>query len=320
MALPSSGTLSINDISIEVGSTSGTTASLKQLSTGAVEPINERSPSFPNPNAPYSISEWYGYDSSYDLYYWLGDGVNDTIRYTGASSSWFTSGSQDLSWCGWYRIDETTDADQFLGTISTATPSGNNMIFIQYTASDNALKWRYRDGGGGNFHQVFKSVNSNSSVTGVTSGGWTSTNRGNTNQQGFVFLTFTYDASDRTAATGMKIYWNGAAMTTNAQTNSRSTAPSWGAGSIAVGDAISASPNNAAVFKGGIDLVSVHSKVLTQSEITALYNNGAPIYCTDAGVTSNLLGEYRMENNANVSGTSPTLPNLTNTGGVFTLY
>ena len=320
MALPSSGTLSISDILTEGGVSASQTATMQGLVSDDYFTINTSSPSYPPRTVPHLMSDWYGYDNSYDLYYWLGDGVNDTIRYTGASSSWFTSGSQDLSWCGWYRIDETTDADQFLGTISTATPSGNNMIFIQYTASDNALKWRYRDGGGSNFHQVFKSVNSNSSVTGVTSGGWTSTNRGNTNQQGFVFLTFTYDASDRTAATGMKIYWNGAAMTTNAQTNSRSTAPSWGAGSLAIGDAISASPNNAAVFKGGIDLVSVHSKVLTQSEITALYNNGLPVYCTDAGVTSNLLGEYRMENNANVSGTSPTLPNLTNTGGVFTLY
>ena len=320
MALPSSGTLSISDILTEGGVSASQTATMQGLVSDDYFTINTSSPSYPPRTVPHLMSDWYGYDNSYDLYYWLGDGVNDTIRYTGASSSWFTSGSQDLSWCGWYRIDETTDADQFLGTISTATPSGDNMIFIQYTASDNALKWRYRDGGGSNFHQVFKSVNSNSSVTGVTSGGWTSTNRGNTNQQGFVFLTFTYDASDRTAATGMKIYWNGAAMTTNAQTNSRSTAPSWGAGSLAIGDAISASPNNAAVFKGGIDLVSVHSKVLTQSEITALYNNGLPVYCTDAGVTSNLLGEYRMENNANVSGTSPTLPNLTNTGGVFTLY
>jgi hypothetical protein len=87
---------------------------------------------------------------------------------------------------------------------------------------------------------------------------------------------------------------------------------------MAIGDSISAATNNALVFKGGIDAVSVYDKELTQAEITSLYNSGTPITCADAGVTSNLLAEYRLENNTTNS--SGTFPSLTNTGGTFTAY
>jgi hypothetical protein len=88
--------------------------------------------------------------------------------------------------------------------------------------------------------------------------------------------------------------------------------------SAAIGDAISSSPNNALVFKGGIDAVSVYNKTLTQAEVTALYNSGVPTTCSDASVTSNLMAEYRLENNT--TNTSGTFPSLTNTGGTFTTY
>ena len=88
---------------------------------------------------------------------------------------------------------------------------------------------------------------------------------------------------------------------------------------FAIADIISSATNNPNVFQGGVDQVSMYKKVLTQSEITALYNSGTPITGTDASVTTNLLGEYRLENNGNDS-SSGAFPNLTNNGGTFTTY
>lgn len=301
MALQTTGPIKISEIQTELGSSSG---SLRTLSDAAGFSI------------PDGMSEFYGYSAvTPSVYYWQGDGVNDTLRFTNHSSTLYTANAtNDFSYAGWFRIDETTDQLQWLGSLSTATPSGSNMIFIQYRNQQMQIRFRHN----GSFHQVFKGVVANSAATGITSGGWTALNRGNTNSAGFVFLTFTYDASDRNAATGMKIYWNAEEMTVNAQANSVTSPAAWNGASFAIGDAVSSIPNNASVFQGGIDQVSVYNKVLTQAEINALYNGGTPMTCADAGVTTNLLAEYRLENNGNNS--SGTFPAVTNTGGVFQTY
>ena len=320
MALPGSGTISVSDILTEGGVGGSPTASLQQLANGDFFDINYNSPSYPSPDAPYAMSDWYGYDNDAftpSLYYWLGDGVNDTLRFTNNSTTLFDS-NDDFSYSGWYRIDETFNDTQFLATFSQATPSGSNLIFVMYQKTSARMMLRFRYGGGGNFHQRFWSLSStnNTSISGVNTNGWYSSNRGNVNDDNFVHLVFTRDNSD-TASTGMNCYWNGTKLPESIQFNSRSLT-SFDIKSAAIGDAISSSPNNALVFKGGIDQVSVYNKTLTQSEITALYNSGVPATCSDAGVTSNLLAEYRLENNT--TNTSGNFPSLVNTGGTFQQY
>ena len=253
MALPSSGIISISDILTEGGVGGSPTAGLEGLVNGDFFDINTNSPSYPDPDPPFAMSDWYGYQqitNTPSLYYWLGDGVNDTLRFTNNSSTLFNS-NDDFSYSGWYRIDETFNDTQFLATFAQATPSGSNLIFVMYQKTSARMMLRFRYGGGGNFHQRFWSLYStnNTSISGITSAG---------------------------------------------------------------------SPNNALVFKGGIDQVSVYDKVLTQTEITDLYNSGVPITCSDAGATSNLLAEYRLENNT--TNTSGNFPSLVNTGGTFQLY
>ena len=320
MALPSSGIISISDILTEGGIGGSPTAGLQGLANGDFFDINTNSPSYPSGAAPFAMSDWYGYDNNAftpSLYYWLGDGVNDTLRFTNNSTTLFDS-NDDFSYSGWYRIDETFNDTQFLATFSQATPSGSNMIFIMYNKTSARMMLRFRYGGGGNFHQRFWSLSStnNTSISGVNTNGWYSSNRGNVNDDNFVHLVFTRDNSD-TASTGMNCYWNGTKLPQSIQFNSRSLT-SFDIKSAAIGDAISSSPNNALVFKGGIDQVSVYNKTLTQSEITALYNSGVPATCSDAGVTSNLLAEYRLENNT--TNTSGNFPSLVNTGGTFQQY
>jgi len=298
--------------------------SLKDASDGTASTINTANASSDRPDgaAPHAISEFYSYDHSASSvtdsdYYWLGDGVNDTLRFTNHSSTLFGS-NDDFSYSGWFRVDETSNQMQWLGSFSEASPSGANQIFIQYNATSARMQLRFRKGGGGNFHQRFWSISStnNYNVTGVNSNGWKSTNRGNVNSEGFVHLVFTRDNSN-TASSGMNLYWNGTKLPESIQFNSRSLA-TFNIRSVAIGDAVGSSPNNANVFKGGIDQVSVYTKTLTQSEVTALYNSGTPMTCSDAGVTTNLLAEYRLENNT--TNTSGTFPSLTNSGGTFTAY
>ena len=324
MALQSSGQIKMSELNVEFGLQETRRLSLKDASDGTASTINTANASTDRPDgtAPHAISEFYSYDHSASSvtdsdYYWLGDGVNDTLRFTNHSSTLFGS-NDDFSYSGWFRVDETSNQMQWLGSFSEASPTGATMIFIQYNATSNRMQLRFRKGGGGNFHQRFWSISStnNYNVTGVNSNGWKSTNRGNVNSEGFVHLVFTRDNSN-TASSGMNLYWNGTKLPESIQFNSRSLA-TFNIRSAAVGDSINASPNSASVFKGGIDQVSVYTKTLTQSEVTALYNSGTPITCSDAGVTTNLLAEYRLENNT--TNTSGTFPSLTNSGGTFTAY
>ena len=117
MALPSSGTISVSDILEECQVDPSETASLKGLAQGALFTINTNSPSYPSSTGPFAMSDWYGYDHSAftpSLYYWLGDGVNDTLRFTNHSSTLFGS-NDDFSYSGWFRVDETSNQDQWLG-------------------------------------------------------------------------------------------------------------------------------------------------------------------------------------------------------------
>jgi hypothetical protein len=324
MALQSSGQIKISQIATELGAGGEPDLNLAGLSNGTFGAINTANAvaDRPDKEPPHAMSEFYSYDHSASSvtdsdYYWLGDGVNDTLRFTNHSSTLFGS-NDDFSYSGWFRVDETSNQQQWLGSFSEASPSGATQIFVMYDATSNRMMLRFRRGGGGNFHQRFWSISStnNTSITGVNSNGWYSTNRGNVNSEGFVHLVFTRDNSN-TASSGMNLYWNGTKLPESIQFNSRSLA-TYNIQSVAIGDAVGASPNNANVFKGGIDQVSVYNKTLTQAEVTALYNSGTPMTCSDAGVTTNLLAEYRLENNT--TNTSGTFPSLTNSGGTFTAY
>lgn len=64
MTLPSSGPISLNDIRNELTSQTNVETALKQASIGTYVAINTNSPSYPNANSPYAMSEWYGYNQN----------------------------------------------------------------------------------------------------------------------------------------------------------------------------------------------------------------------------------------------------------------
>ena len=263
MALQSSGQIKISEIATELGVGSEPNLNLRGLSGGSFATINTANAASDRPDGepPHSMSEFYSYDHSASsvtesVYYWLGDGVNDTLRFTNHSSTLFGS-NDDFSYSGWFRVDETSNQMQWLGSFSEASPSGANQIFIQYNPTSARMQLRFRYGGGGNFHQRFWSISStnNTSITGVNSNGWYSTNRGNVNSEGFVHLVFTRDNSDTTSS-GMNLYWNGTKLPESIQFNSRSLT-TFNIRSAAIGDAVGSSPNNSNVFKGGQILMEI---------------------------------------------------------------
>lgn len=65
MALPSSGTITMNDIRAELGIPSQSPFSLNDAEDGIYVTLNPCSPSLPSSTNPASMSEWYGYDHNY---------------------------------------------------------------------------------------------------------------------------------------------------------------------------------------------------------------------------------------------------------------
>lgn len=313
MALQASGEIKMSEINVELGQGPQDTISLDNAESGGYGAINTNSPSYPSDARPAAMSEWYSYNHTAappNVYYWDGDGVNDYLRDQAMGTLFAANASQDMSFTGWFKINETVNATQQLMSFSTSTPSGTNQIFIQYLDTE-VFTLRYRNNGA--FHQ--KQVRTSSSGTGMT-GSWRANNRGNVNSDGFVMLTFTYDASNRTASSGIKIYWNATEMTSVASSTNVASPVSYNVGSMAIGDLVSSSPYNANVFNGGIDEVKIYNKVLSAAEVTSLYNSGQPASASAVGVTSGLLHQFRMENNANDTETAISLGNT----GTFNTY
>lgn len=132
MALPSSGELSINDISVEAGHTGGSQASLRSLSSGAGK------------STPDHISEFYGWSnatlsaSPTTLYfkYQLGacDSSTDTVTVTASSSNSWTATADD-SWISVTDGSGTGNGSFTVGCLKT-TADRTGSITITSSADD----------------------------------------------------------------------------------------------------------------------------------------------------------------------------------------
>ena len=64
MPTPDSGQISFNDLNAALGKSSSTTISLASASLGYYTSINVNSIDRPDGSAPYSMTEWYGYNEN----------------------------------------------------------------------------------------------------------------------------------------------------------------------------------------------------------------------------------------------------------------
>lgn len=276
MALQSSGQISISDILTEGGqSATRANTSLRDLEDGNVFTINTDSPSKPNGSVPNAISEWYSYDHSYvaysNDYFYFNDGVNDYIQ--GPWEGQTSLADNDWSISFWVKQNQTTVASQQLwdfnadGTIDSGNTT--DRVFLQYVGSTNRLLVRVRTNSTNFDRQV--SLHDNIATTGVSSAGWTSSNRGNVNALGFCMITVVYDSSQTTGAAAFKIYWNGTELTGSpASTNGTRTNNILGSLCLCASQHATTS-GNAAVL---MDEWAFYSDTLTSGEITSIYNSG----------------------------------------------
>lgn len=283
MALPSSGQLSISDILVEGGqSSTRANTTLKDLSTGVVFTINTSSPSYPNGSAPYSISEWYGYDhsASSTKYYW--DLSND-IKWDNPSTLPLASTSEDFSISLWIRPQwAATDLNL---TVFDLTPSGttstSNRFFLSYDYGLNRFVARYRSNAV-NFDRQWN-LHANNSATGTgtsSSNRWTGANRGNTNSDGFVHLFVSYDASQTNASNAFKIYWNAKELTTQIVNNNGSRS------NMNLDELTFCGNDNNTGGSRIADYMYMNAwnVLLPSTSVTSMYNSGDPISAIDAGV------------------------------------
>lgn len=207
MALQGSGQISINDIKTELGNSSG---SLATLSVAAGK------------SAPHAISEFYGYSAVTPKYYW--DLSND-IKWDSATDRPLQSSSESLTASLWIRPQwAATDSNLIIFDITpSGTTSTANRFFLQYDYGLNRFIARYRSSSS-NFDRQWN-LHSNNDATGTgtsSSNKWTSSNRGNVNDDNFVHLFLIYDATQSTARDAFKLFWNGTELRTEAASNSNS--------------------------------------------------------------------------------------------------
>lgn len=278
MALQSSGEIKISQINAELGRATNSTSSLDTLESGGYVAINTASPSYPSDARPASMSEWYSYDHSYSAYsndyYYINDGVNDYIQGTWEGQTSLANNDWSISF--WVKqMQSTAVSQQFWDFNANGTVgSGNtdNRVFLQYNASLNRFIARIRTNST-NFDRQW-ALHDNNSVTGTgtsSANKWTASNRGNVNSYGFTHIVVTYDASQTSAGNALKIYWNGAEMTTQAAANS-GTRTNNTLGNLCL---CGAQHNvTAGLANVHFDEWAFYNDLLTASEVSALYNSG----------------------------------------------
>ena len=284
MALPSSGIISISDILTEGGVTGSPTAGLQGLANGDFFDINTNQPSYPSPDPPHAMSDWYDYDQQI-YYFW--DLTND-IRWDNPTDKPLATTSEDVSISLWIRPQwAATDINLVLYDLSPSnTTSFANRFFLNYDYGLNRFIARYTSNNQ-NFDRQW-ALHSNNSATGTgTSSGnkWTAANRGNANSNGFVNIIVSYDASQTSGANAFKMYWNAVELTNTAVSNSNTRS------TLSLDELTFCGNDNNTGGSRISDYMYMHmwDQVTSSTNATAMYNSGTPISASAAGYTTNLI-------------------------------
>lgn len=280
MALQTTGPISLEDIAAELG-VSTTNMSLRSFSNTA---------GFATPDA---ISEFYGYSAAPatpNLYYW-DFGATDRLIFQRNTGDSHTLNS-DMSVSFWIKPNwGATDKNIIFYHGGPNSTSTNDRFYFQYDYGNNRLVARYRSNGN-NSRGLQWSLTSNSSVTGISSGKWYSSNRGNTNSSGFIHLVFTFDYSASSGSSAFKCYWNGAELTNSTATLTASMSTF----SVDYTTINGANNNTNNTREADYDnLFIFRNKLLSSSEISTLYNSGTPILTTDVNLDDNVMFFFDAE-------------------------
>lgn len=193
--------------------------------------------------------------------------------------------------------DTSTEKDRirFSYLIDTGGGSDRNRFQLQkHDASNNKEMEEFYLHSGNN---SVTGVGSTLSSSGITSGWWHSTNKGNTNSSGFVHLCFTRGTGDWSA------YWNGAALGAAIDADS---------GTVALDESnidefwLGKSFLNQSCFKMGYRDIAYFNRALDATEAAELYNDGN-LFDVRTHSQSQYLGLYWPCNDEHeISGAGPT--------------
>jgi len=304
MGLPSSGQIKFSDLNNEFGLAAEREISITSAATGVIAAINTNSASYPNSTAPHAISEWYGYDHDAapaysNTKFYRNDGTGDYVNGTTSTSPFSISSSQDLTVSMWVRPQNTSTQNHMMINFGNTNANGNNRMFISYTANVNRILTRYRSNSV-NF-DVQWAIHDNSTATGISSStpAWSASNRGNTNSDGWIMLTMTYDASQSSGSNAFDLYWNTTAFTSQA-TSASGTRTTMDATKLRIGENLHLTDSGGNAHMD-FDEIKIYNRVLSASEISTLYNSGT-IADSSQTVSSGLITEWTFDGgNANDS-------------------
>jgi len=218
------------------------------------------------PNLNIEESYWYGANTGY----YVNDGVNDYI--SGAWSRSYDLTNNDWSMVCWVKTDQSTKANGVFWSFGASTPTSANRVYLQYNSTFNRLVANLRTNSQ-NFIRAF-ALHDNSGVTGITNSGtgWVTSQRGNTNSEGWTMLTVTYDASQTTPTAAFKIYWNASELTVQAAASNQGRT-AFTPGTMTLMDLSDSLPtSNNAEFS--IDEWKYFETILSSTNVSTLYNSG----------------------------------------------
>ena len=269
MAVPSSGALSLAGIRAELATntynaSATTTASLEDCSDGTVATINTANASSDRPDgsAPHSMAEFYAYDHdlssftddiSFDF-----DGTNDYLTRSPISGL-ETTGSVSA----WVKLDSMS-ANGFIFQIREEEGTNNQIILLWNNAS-GVIRGNVK------FNGTTNVVDSGSGLE--SDGNWH-------------HVALTWMSGSKTSANNItRIYIDGS------QTDSDAIGNTWNgtAGELVIGRN---SIQSNGYFNGHMNDYAIFDDVLTSSEVSAIYNSGAP---KDESSHSGLVAYYTME-------------------------
>lgn len=275
MAVPSSGAVSLAGIRAEIATntynaSATTTSSLKECSDGTVGTINTANDAADRPDGstPHAMTEFYAYDhdlsgfsdnKSFDF-----DGTNDFLHFSGGNIGTDLEALGSVSM--WVKLDSMS-TNGLMWQIH-AEEGTDNQLFILWNNAAGVIRGNVKLGGTANL---------------VDSGA------GLENDGNWHHVVMTWMSNDtRTAANNIvRLYIDGSQTDTDAIGNT------WDDGAGHTGFTIGKNNiQNNAFFNGHMNDIAFFSDVLSSSEVTAIYNEGAP---KDESDHSGLIAYYTME-------------------------
>jgi hypothetical protein len=276
MAVPSSGAISLAGIRAEIttntyNASATVLTGLAEASTGTYGTINTSNDpaNRPNGSTPHAMSEFYVYDHdlssfndniSFDF-----DGANDYLEAGGNLAAAISVVNGSIS--TWIKIDSMS-ANGLIWAINTEEGS-TDQIFLLWNNASGVVRANFK---GGNVANIADSSS------------------GLENDGSWHHFVVTWQASSKGAANIIKLYQDGSLEDSDAIGTVFSGSPAiFGFGRNAI-------QNFGQNFNGHLNDMAIFDDVLTSSEVSAIYNSGAP---KDESSHSGIISYYTLEGYSN---------------------